>query len=130
MPVYDYQCRECEVIDERFASPDEKVVKCKVCGALANRVYMKMVTIRNDSEWLRDTLQVVDKDGGVHCQKFLKNPNKKNYKNWMKGEGLRPLEPGESMKVGLPKEEKTKLRAELRHKVQTSFRNKEAITVS
>lgn len=129
MPIYDYQCTKCETIDERFAGVDEKTLPCKCCGELARRVYLKLSTTHDAPSWLKDTLEVVDKEGGPHCQEFLKRPTRSNYKKWMKGEGIRPMDHGESTKVGIPKEEKIKKRAKTRHKLQEAFRSREAISI-
>jgi hypothetical protein len=51
-------------------------------------------------DWIKSIREVVDKDGGCHCQEFLKDPTRDNYKKWMVGENVRHLETGE--KPGRP----------------------------
>jgi hypothetical protein len=47
--------------------------------------------------------EVVDKDPSkAHCREFLKNPTRHNYQEWMRGEGLRPMEDGEHMRPQKP----------------------------
>ena len=58
--------------------------------------------LANESpDWIKSIREVVEKGSDKpHCQEFLKNPTRDNYKKWMKGEGLRHLEAGE--KPGRP----------------------------
>jgi hypothetical protein len=62
---------------------------------------MSGVHLGNDDTqgWIKSVLEVVDKDSQApHVQNFVKDPTRRNYKAWMKGEGIRPLESGESKK--------------------------------
>lgn len=99
MPLYDYQCELCGYTTEHFTHPDEQELECEMCGGVAKRLFSSgHANPRYDSEhpgWLRDTLEVVDKEGGRHCQEFLHNPSRENYRDWMRGEGIRPMERGE-----------------------------------
>lgn len=53
-------------------------------------------TANENPGWIASVLEVVDKDSKVpHVAEFRKNPTRSNYKEWMKKEGLRHLEPGE-----------------------------------
>ena len=42
MVMHDYLCGGCNSIFEEFAAFDERILKCGVCGADANRVYLKL----------------------------------------------------------------------------------------
>lgn len=98
MPVYDYLCTKCGNVDERIEFYDVNVVECSKCNEPAK----KIISIRGPNcanettNWLPSVLEVVDKNSKApHVVEFIKNPTRQNYKNWMKGEGLRHLEPGE-----------------------------------
>lgn len=99
MPIYDYACGDCErLMVDVIEKIDNTVIKCKFCGGKAVRIIS--ITGQNcanqDASWLRSVLDVVNKDSKApHVREFIKNPTRKNYQNWMKGEGLRPFEPGE-----------------------------------
>ena len=54
--------------------------------------FSKTHSFRDDASWLPSVLEVVDKEGGPHCQRFLQNPTRQNYKAWMKGEHIVPME--------------------------------------
>ena len=98
MPLYDHECPHCGMIFEAFAEVDQQIIPCPhCCGIKAKRVisWTGAYTSNQDADWIRSVREVVDKDGGPHCQEFLKDPTRDNYRKWMKGEGLRPLEPGE-----------------------------------
>jgi len=96
MPLYDYQCESCGYIEEHYVSPDERVMVCSQCGGEARRIFSPGNNHPNeDAGWIRSVLEVVDKEGGPHCQEFLKHPTRTNYQNWMRGEGLRHWERGE-----------------------------------
>ncbi|MDQ7833688.1 MAG: hypothetical protein RDU30_18325 [Desulfovibrionaceae bacterium] len=51
---------------------------------------------RDDADWIASVTRVVDKDNPApHVRAFLAHPCRAAYRAWMRGEGLRPLEPGE-----------------------------------
>lgn len=125
MPVHDHQCTECGYIFEEVVKWDEYIKKCPKCDGPAKRVYLTFNGIKKeDPNWLNDTLEVVDKDGGAHCQEFLKHPTRSTYKNWMKGEGLRPFEKGESTKF------KKKDTSDIRKQVMDKFKRDNTITIT
>ncbi len=101
MPIiFDVECPECGKIFEVIQSPNVPEARCE-CGGIAKRIFtVAGPNLANqDSGWIRSVLEVVDKESKApHVQRFLKNPTRKNYKAWMKGEGLRPLETGERHK--------------------------------
>ncbi len=109
MPLHDHSCPYCCIFFEAIVKWDEREARCPDCGKMVPRAYLTFNGIKKeDPSWLNDTLEVVDKDGGIHCQEFLKSPTRSNYNSWLKGEGLRPFEQGESMK--LKKRDTTDLR--------------------
>ena len=96
-PMFDYSC-QCGNIEEKMESSDVDIIKCSKCGANAKKIISVsgVHTANQDSVWVRSVREVVEKNSGKpHCEEFLKNPTRENYNRWMKGEGLRHLEPGE-----------------------------------
>lgn len=106
MPIYDFECKRCGKRKEFFYKVADcpAFVFCPKCsGEMVKIISVNGVNTANqDAEWLKSVREVVDKEGGPHCQAFLKDPTRDNYKRWMKGEGIRPLEPGERPKVPKP----------------------------
>ena len=96
MPIYNYLCDDCGREFEAIGGYDDKTFDC-VCGGHAHRVIAASGAYlgNQDAAWLKTVVEVVDKSGGQHCQEFIKNPSRDNYRRWMKGEGIQPLEPGE-----------------------------------
>lgn len=124
MPLHDHKCQGCGRSFEEFVKWDERIITCGVCGGTAIRVYNSFRGISNSAPtWMKDTVAVVDKDGGSHCQEFIKHQTRDTYKNWMRGEGLRPIEPGE--KLVKPKADTS----DIRKKVKENFRRRNTITV-
>jgi len=39
MPVYDYDCPKCELIEEKLVQDFEQVIKCIKCGGLMTRLF-------------------------------------------------------------------------------------------
>lgn len=94
MILVDFECRKCRKIEEKLADSCQWVGVCK-CGGTQDRIisFGKVYTANEDAPWLRTVLDVVDKDSRKpHVREFIKNPTRSNYKAWMKGEGLRPLD--------------------------------------
>ena len=110
MPLYDQECTECGYEFEVFAGMEEDVHPCEICGAPSKRLITcgGIFVSNQDAGWLKSVVDVVDKDSDKpHCVEFRKNPTRANYHRWMKGEGLRPLEPGEKLiRPDPPNEEK------------------------
>jgi len=128
MPLYDMECEGCGEIYEVFTGPEDKTGICNICGGVSHRVYLKFGGLHESPNWMKDTIQVVNPDGGRHCQEFMNEPNRKNYKNWLKGEGLRPIEEGEKLRKPDPNERK-KWKKEMHGKIMDNFKKRESITV-
>jgi hypothetical protein len=109
MPVYAVKCELCGVEDEILVGINDRKTICRKCNAgWTTRIPAVRGSncANDDTPWVRTVLEVVDRSSTKpHVQEFLKNPTRSNYKAWMKGEGLRPLENGE-------KSEKFKFNAE------------------
>jgi len=98
MPLYDFQCRDCKAIFERFAHQLERQTYCEECGGVdAYRIIsVGRSAYRQDAPWLESVLDVVDKtDKDPATQAFIAEPSRHNYQNWMKAKGLRPMSENE-----------------------------------
>lgn len=101
MILVDFECLKCGYIFEDIVPWDIFTSQCPRCNnKKAKRIIStgKVYNGNQDADWLKSVRDVVDKDGSRHCQEFLKNPTRDNYKRFLKGEGLRPLETGEPIK--------------------------------
>ena len=130
MPMYDMECRSCKIQHEVFTTPTDKIGFCPECGSLSDRVYLTIGNIKTSDDGgnhYREILDVVDKDGGSHCQEFLKHPNRGNYNNWMKTEGIRHIEPGE--KRISPADQRAKKRKNVEARLVDNFKKREAISI-
>ena len=95
MPLYDVQCNSCSFTEEVIASINQEDFVCSQCGKQARKIITVSSThsFENEAPWIRSVLEVVEKNSGkAHCERFLKEPTRANYKAWMKGEGIRPME--------------------------------------
>jgi len=98
MPLYDFQCRDCKAVFERFASQQERTCTCPKCdkGVARRIVSIGRSAYRPDATWLESVLDVVDKtDKDPATQAFVAEPNRHNYEAWMKAKGLRPMSENE-----------------------------------
>lgn len=131
MPIYDYLCDSCGHEFEAFGNHEDTHTKCPECGESSHRLctctggHMS----NEDAAWIRSVKEVVDKDGGAHCQAFLKDPTRSNYKNWMKGEGLRPLEPGEEKMKRVSEKERKATHKRLTEYAAKKLKERRSITV-
>lgn len=96
MPILsDFECRRCLSITEKLCDYEQKTLTCPKCGGKAKRIISvgrKFISDEN-APWLKSVLDVVDRSNpAAHVQNFLKDPSRANYKKWMKGEGIRPLD--------------------------------------
>ena len=99
MPLYEFQCLYCNYVFEAITHIDEKCM-CPECMSKTKRLISAsgVNVFNNDAGWIKDVIEVVDKEGGIACQRLIKDPSRENYKAWMKDEGVRHLEDGESRK--------------------------------
>jgi putative FmdB family regulatory protein len=97
MPLYDFQCRDCKEIFERFAKQEDRSRLCNKCGGVSKRIVsIGRSAYREDAPWLESVLDVVDKsDKDPATQAFLSQPNRNNYHAWMKAKGIRPMSENE-----------------------------------
>ena len=131
MIVHDYECHLCEAITEKFVDssniPD--AIKCPNCIGLATKIVSMRNTDTVDSSWIGSVVDVVQKNSNdPHCTEFIKHPTRHNYKKWMKGEGLRPLEDGEKQSYLTKPDRESKLKS-LKHKMQIKNRERNSLTV-
>lgn len=94
MPLYDFQCRDCKVIFERFAKREHRTCECPHCGSqhAARIISIGKSAYRVDAPWIRTVLDVVDKtDKDPATRAFLAEPTREHYDAWMKAKGLRPM---------------------------------------
>jgi len=104
MPLYDYECQTCGLVEEHIAAMNEEIVEL-TCGHPGWRIISisGVNTANQDADWIRSVCDVVDKDPSKpHCREFIKNPTRENYMKFLKGEGLRPMEPGEKPRRPAP----------------------------
>ena len=127
MRVFDFECDICGDVSENFITgkiPD--IGLCPVCGGETKRIVSMSQTSPVDSSWISSVIDVVDKQSDApHCREFVKHPTRDNYKIWMKGENLRPLEPGEK----LPTVDKKARRERIKKQLLTKHRERNAIIV-
>lgn len=98
MILHDHWCKFCGTSFEELVNWDQREIPCPSCGKTAERYFKSGCanTMPIDAGWLKSLVEVIDKDSNKpHCIEFLKNQTRDNYHNWMKGEGIRHLEPGE-----------------------------------
>ncbi|MHC4315257.1 MAG: FmdB family zinc ribbon protein [Planctomycetota bacterium] len=93
MPIYDFECGSCGAITERYAKIEDEILACEQCASDAYRIISASGHYcgNQDAPWLKSVLEVVDRDPSKpHCVEFRKNPTRRNWKAWMKGEGIKP----------------------------------------
>lgn len=120
MPTYPFRCETCNREIEHVCRMAERPnrIACMVCGGVMTQVPSLPAVMGDEAAWLKSVTEVVNKDGGEHCQRFLRDPNRANYKAWMKGENLRPMEPGEQTWKRPPKRDRRKVVDEVMKKRQ------------
>ena len=111
MPLYLYRCEECGEELDHACKMDSRpaFIVCAVCDAKMIQAPALGAILGDEATWLKSVTEVVNRDGGPHCQRFLKDPSRSNYRAWMKGENLRPMEPGESTWKRPPKRDRRKV---------------------
>lgn len=132
MIVHDFECQDCGVISEAYITTMKHIPTtgiCPDCGGKTKRIISMSYTAPIDSPWIGSVLEVVDKHSNEpHCKEFLRHPTRDNYKKWMTGEGLRPLEPGER---SIPKQtDRAERKANIKHKLMQQHRERNAVSVN
>ncbi|BAH73917.1 zinc ribbon domain-containing protein [Solidesulfovibrio magneticus] len=95
MPLYDFACRVCDREFEAMAPMDRTENIC-TCGGSAKRLLSVGRGYRADADWLPSVTAVADKTSPApHVRAFLAEPSRANYRRFLRGEGIRPQEPGE-----------------------------------
>jgi hypothetical protein len=98
MPIFQLKCQSCGNEFERICPVKSRLFQNCECGGWTKTIpAVHGANCFNDSAgWIKSVTEVVSKDDPrPHVQAFLKDPTRSNYRAWMKGEGLRPLENGE-----------------------------------
>ena len=109
-----------------------KEVVCHACGGKATQIISPRDTTPVDAAWISSVLEVVDKDpeAPAHCKEFLRHPTRANYKAWMAGEGLRPMDKAEKGGVKKPTEAEEKFRKDtVKRKVCEGLMEREKIEI-
>ena len=131
MPLYDYECSRCGYIEEFMADSDDFNVQC--CPQCSHGM-VRIVSLGRgnsmpvDCDWIADAREVVNKNPKSQKpedREFLKFPSRQNYKNWMKANGLRHLEPGEKAMPDKP--DMNKFKAEQKDALNKKFARDNAI---
>lgn len=94
MILADFECPRGH-IHEALVESGRRAVRCPACGRKARRIVSagRVYTGNQDAPWLKSVLEVVDRDSKApHVQAFVRNPTRENYRAWMKGEGIRPMD--------------------------------------
>jgi hypothetical protein len=94
--IWDFSCK-CGNMEEHLVDRNSETFECQKCGGVMQKVFTPHGSyLREEAPWLKSVLDVVDKeDTRPFTLEFRQDPTRTNYKKWMKGSGLRPLEPGE-----------------------------------
>lgn len=99
MPLYDFQCRSCGRTFEELDAAEAPALACPGCGGETSRLVSVGRGYRADAEWIASVTEVVDKDSRApHVRAFLAHPTRRTCREWMRGEGIRPLEAGEGIR--------------------------------
>ena len=102
MPLYDFECQVCGRVFEAMAPVEGGDGVC-ACGGGTKRLVSVGKAYRADANWLESVTAVADKDSpSPHVRAFLAEPSRAHYRNWLRGEKIRPLEDGESRRAASP----------------------------
>ncbi len=101
MPLYDFRCAGCGREFEEIAPVAGPDPHCPACGGESRRLASIGSGYREDADWIESVLAVADRESAApHVRAFFANPARGTYRDWMRGEGLRPLESGEGRASG------------------------------
>ena len=98
MPLYDFKCSSCGNVFEGMNPIEISTKECPQCGEDGERIisFGHGGYLREEAPWLPSVLNVVDKQSRDPATRaFISDPTRKNYKLWMKSQGIRPLEDNE-----------------------------------
>lgn len=134
MPSYPWKCPSCGIEKTTTSTIADKpaasgALECIHCDDFMVQQVALIKVHGDEAEWLRSVTDVVDSDGGKHCQEFIDTPSRSNYEKWQKGEGLRPLEPGEEKKKVVTKKEKVASRHRQVSNLAKQHQDRQAMTV-
>ncbi len=94
-PLYNFSCPICGLVDERIVDYDTQISPCEFCQGEAAKQFSfgQSFEVREDAPWLKSVIDVVDKESvDLIDRRFIDQPNRKNYQNWMRHHNLRPFE--------------------------------------
>ena len=95
MPLFDYSCPICGYKVELFTFNGVEFADCPNCCGEARKQFSfgQSAPFQEDAAWISSVREVVSKDGDCAVDReFLKNPTRKNYREWMKFHKLIPVE--------------------------------------
>lgn len=96
MPLYDFACGVCGTVFEELVPATAPDPVCPGCGGAAARLPGVGRGYRADADWIDSVRLTADKTSAApHVRAFLAHPTRRTYRDWMRGEKIRPLEPGE-----------------------------------
>lgn len=131
-PLYDFHCHRCDQTHEVFykMADKPKTVLCPECGGESVSHPSIGAILGDEAAWLNSVTEVVDKNGGEHCQRFIADPTRDNYKKWMKGSGVRPMEPGEERRSKPTKADKAQAKQQGTDRAMKTLHESRKIKVS
>lgn len=131
MPAYDYRCTQCDLIHETFYRMNDKpkTIPCPECGGESVSHPSIGAILGDEAAWLNSVREVVDPSGGEHCQRFLRDPSRANYKDWMQKSNLRHLEPGEERRAKPSKAEREREKKARTDKAMKALHEARKVTV-
>lgn len=56
MPLYDYQCEDCQQVEERYAGMDQPELECRQCGGKAHRVFSTRYWVHGEPDYVTDNI--------------------------------------------------------------------------
>lgn len=56
MPLYDYECHDCNIVTERYEKSDVYEIQCPACMAPAKRIISSRYNVIGDIEFVTDNI--------------------------------------------------------------------------
>ncbi len=53
MPIFEYKCKNCDLIIEKVLLTNKQIIKCPNCNSNSNKIYSKFET-RHSSDSIRN----------------------------------------------------------------------------